>query len=370
MTAIDRQSGKPMKVAVTFDRVGDILDELKRQGVERAEICLVGWNQKGHDGRFPQVFPVEEQLGGESKLRQLIKKAQSMGFQIVCHSNSSDAYGIADTWDAEYVIKKPDGSFSTHAVYSGGRMYDVCPQRAYERFTPKELRGSTAACGDPDAAAGGRFLALARRILRLDVRAVAGAIAKAPVFAGQFKGILGFQEDRAAQPDWPWFEEELSYDNAKLAHALILSGRVNGHQRAFDRGLQTLRWLEEVQTAEDGHFRPVGSNGFYPRGGPRANFDQQPIEAHSMMSACLEAYRATSDARWYEQAQRTFDWFLGWNDLGLELYSSTTGGCRDALHVDRVNQNQGAESTLAFLLSLAEMQLVRNAVTVFNLPAA
>lgn len=130
----------PMKVAVSFDRVGEILDEFKRQGIDRAEVCLVGWNQKGHDGRFPQVFPVEEQLGGEPKLRSLIQKARSMGFQMVCHTNSSDAYLIADTWDAEYVIKKPDGALSTHAVYSGGRMYDVCPQRAFERFTPKELR--------------------------------------------------------------------------------------------------------------------------------------------------------------------------------------------------------------------------------------
>ena len=88
-----------------------------------------------------------------------------------------------------------------------------------------------------------------------------------------------------------------------------------------------------------------------------------------MASACLEAYRVTTDAWWYEQAQRAFDWFLGWNDLGLELYSSTTGGCRDALHVDRVNGNQGAESTLAFLLSLAEMRLMQNAVTVFSQPA-
>jgi hypothetical protein len=131
----------PMKVAVTFDRVGEILDAFKRQGIEHAEVCLVGWNQKGHDGRFPEVFPVEEQLGGEAKLRHLIKKAQTMGFQIVCHSNSSDAYMIADTWDMEYVIKNPDGTPSTHAVYSGGRMYDVCPQRAYERFAPNELRG-------------------------------------------------------------------------------------------------------------------------------------------------------------------------------------------------------------------------------------
>ena len=176
--------------------------------------------------------------------------------------------------------------------------------------------------------------------------------------------------DRASHPDWPWFEEQLSYDNAKLAHALILSGHKNGHQKVFDRGLKALRWLVELQTSENGHFRPIGSNGFYPRGGTRSNFDQQPIEAHSMVSACLEAYRATSDSWWYEQAQRAFDWFLGWNDLGLELHSVNTGGCHDALHVDRVNANQGAESTLAFLLSLAEMQLMQNAVTVFNEPAS
>ena len=175
--------------------------------------------------------------------------------------------------------------------------------------------------------------------------------------------------DKTAQPDWPWFENLLSYDNAKLAHALVLSGRATGQQPVFERGLQALRWLVEVQAAESGDFRPIGNNGFYPRGGTRANFDQQPVEAQAMVSACLEAYRATSDAWWYEHAQRAFDWFLGWNDLGLELYSATTGGCRDALHVDRVNQNQGAESTLAFLLSLAEMRLAQNAVTVFNPPA-
>jgi len=174
--------------------------------------------------------------------------------------------------------------------------------------------------------------------------------------------------DRSAQPDWPWFEETLSYDNAKLAHALILSGHATGDRAVFERGLDALRWLAEVQTSENGHFQPIGSNGFYPRGGPRAHFDQQPIEAQAMVSACLEAYRATADTWWYEQAHRAFDWFLGWNDLGLELYAPSTGGCRDALHVDRVNGNQGAESTLAFLLSLAEMQIMQNAVTVFNEP--
>ncbi|MGD0310592.1 MAG: glycosyltransferase family 4 protein [Acidobacteriota bacterium] len=175
---------------------------------------------------------------------------------------------------------------------------------------------------------------------------------------------------RSAKPDWCWFEDELSYDNAKLAHALILSGSETGQQPVFERGLQALRWLTQLEVSEKGHFRPIGSNGFYRRGGVRANFDQQPIEAQAAVSACLEAYRATSDFWWYEQAQRAFDWFIGWNDLGQELYSSESGGCRDGLHVDRVNGNQGAESTLAFLLSLAEMRLVQNMVTSFREPIA
>jgi hypothetical protein len=174
--------------------------------------------------------------------------------------------------------------------------------------------------------------------------------------------------EATAQPDWPWFEEELSYDNAKLACALILSGQATGQPAVLGRGLQALRWLTELQMSETGHFRPIGANGFYRRGGTRANFDQQPIEAQATVSACLEAYRATADFWWYEQAQRAFDWFIGWNDLGLELYSPETGGCRDGLHVDRVNRNQGAESTLAFLLSLAEMRLAQNTLTSFQEP--
>jgi hypothetical protein len=166
--------------------------------------------------------------------------------------------------------------------------------------------------------------------------------------------------DAVAGPGWSWFEDSLTYDNAKLAHALIVSGSAMGRRSVYERGIEALRWLVGVQTSPEGRLRPIGSNGFYVRNGPRANFDQQPIEAHATVSACLEAYRATADLWWYEQAQRAFDWFLGWNDLGLEVYCPRTGGCRDGLHADRVNENQGAESTLAFLLSLAEMRLMQN----------
>jgi hypothetical protein len=174
--------------------------------------------------------------------------------------------------------------------------------------------------------------------------------------------------DRHAHADWHWFEEELSYDNARLSHALIVSGRATGQEAVLNRGLKTLRWLTEQQTTEKGYLRPIGSNGFYHRGGARANFDQQPIEAQATVAACLEAYRATADLRWYEQAEHAFDWFIGGNDLGLELYVPETGGCRDGLHIDRVNGNQGAESTLAFLLSLVEMRQAQNMLTSFKQP--
>jgi len=130
----------PMKVAVTFDRVGDILDAFDRAGIKNAEICLVGWNQKGHDGRWPQIFPVEEGLGGEAKLRALIKKAQRMGFQIVGHTNSSDGYSIADCGNPDLPVKKPEGKPFSNAVWSGGRMYALCPQRSYERFYPQDIQ--------------------------------------------------------------------------------------------------------------------------------------------------------------------------------------------------------------------------------------
>jgi hypothetical protein len=167
--------------------------------------------------------------------------------------------------------------------------------------------------------------------------------------------LIGLYEAQS-EAEWPWFEPVLSYDNAKLPHALICSGRHGGahRQRALGLGLQTLRWLVSEQT-RDGRFVPIGSNGFYLRGGPRARFDQQPVEAQATVSACIEAFEASRDRFWLEEAGRAFEWFLGRNDLDQSLYNSSSGGCYDGLHFDRINLNQGAESTLAFLLALEEM---------------
>jgi glycosyltransferase involved in cell wall biosynthesis len=162
-----------------------------------------------------------------------------------------------------------------------------------------------------------------------------------------------YMEERS--DDWVWFEDVLTYDNAKLPQALLVSGEHTRNDGMVQVGLRTLEWLATIQQVE-GHFVPIGSNGFYRKGGERARFDQQPLEACAMVSACLEAYRITSDKSWYEESKKAFDWFLGDNDLGLPLYDSETGGCYDGLHSDRVNQNQGAESTLSFILSLLEMR--------------
>jgi hypothetical protein len=155
--------------------------------------------------------------------------------------------------------------------------------------------------------------------------------------------------------DWVWFEPVAAYDNARLSHAMILSGYWTSRGDVVEIGLRSLRWLAEKQKAKAGHFAPIGSNGFWTRGNECARFDQQPLEAYAMIAACVEAYSLTRDPTWHWAARRCFEWFLGRNDLGQPLYDSSTGGCRDALHPDRVNQNQGAESSLAFQLALAEM---------------
>jgi len=159
--------------------------------------------------------------------------------------------------------------------------------------------------------------------------------------------------------DWQWFERSVTYDNAKLSHALILSGYWTSQGETLEIGLKSLRWLLDAQMAPAGHFSPIGCHGFWQRGGEKARFDQQPLEAHAMVSACMEAYSITGDETWHTAALACFEWFLGRNDLGQPLYDNTTGGCRDALLQDHLNQNQGAESSLAFSLSLVEIRRSR-----------
>jgi hypothetical protein len=162
--------------------------------------------------------------------------------------------------------------------------------------------------------------------------------------------------------DWKWFEDVVAYGNARLPQAVLLAGSACADERMVSAGLESLDWLMATQRCEtNGHFVPIGSQGFYRQGGEKARFDQQPIEAAGAVSACLQAYRVTGERRWRDQAWSAFNWFLGDNDLPISLYDSVTGGCRDGLHPDRANQNQGAESTLSFLMALLEMRSLQEA---------
>ena len=137
------ESEPPVKVVVTFDRVREISAALKKAGVGKAELCLVGWNIGGHDGRWPQVFPSESLLGGDAKLRSTIEAVKSDGYFIVPHGNFRDGYIIADCWDAEWTVKNEDGSLHPDRDgkyrWGGGMPYVICPQRAYERFCTRDM---------------------------------------------------------------------------------------------------------------------------------------------------------------------------------------------------------------------------------------
>ena len=163
--------------------------------------------------------------------------------------------------------------------------------------------------------------------------------------------------DRTHSDTWQWFEKSLSYSNARLSQALLVAGWRSDNKRMIEAGRASLQWLvSEQHRGNDSVFVPIGSRGFFIAGGEKARFDQQPVEACATISACVQAYLLTKEQRWLEEAWCAFRWFLGENDLQVPLYDAVTGGCRDGLHPDRVNENQGAESTLSFLMALLDMQ--------------
>jgi hypothetical protein len=154
--------------------------------------------------------------------------------------------------------------------------------------------------------------------------------------------------ERHAGPGWRWFEDILTYDSARLPEALLRAGSLLGDERIVALGLETLEFYESV-VVENGIFVPIGSDGWYPRGGRRARYAQQPLEAAALVDAALVAYNVTGDLRFSALARIGCEWFFGRNTDGALMVSG--GGCRDGIDAHGVNQNMGAESTLAYLSS-------------------
>ena len=171
---------------------------------------------------------------------------------------------------------------------------------------------------------------------------------------------LTLEKDAAADA-WPWPDPVLSYENALVTSALIAAGRRLGDAELARLGVRILDWLVEVQTAPDGHLSPIGNAGWWPRGGTRAAFDQQPIEAASILAAAAAAWGATGRDRYLTTAEAAYCWFLGRNDRSVAVAEPYRGGCFDGLTATGVNSNQGAESTLMWLMALEQMRGLREA---------
>jgi hypothetical protein len=155
---------------------------------------------------------------------------------------------------------------------------------------------------------------------------------------------------RERAPGWDWFLPILTYANARLPQALLCAGQLLEDDALRDAGLCTLDFLRQ-ETYCDGLFSPVGCFGWYPRGGTRATFDQQPIDTGAMVEACLTAFQVTRQSAYEADADTAMGWFYGRNVHGLSLYDAQSGGCYDGLQFDGVNANQGAESTIVHLLA-------------------
>jgi hypothetical protein len=168
-----------------------------------------------------------------------------------------------------------------------------------------------------------------------------------------------------ARGEWLWFENNVTYDNAKLPESLLAAARQTGNIPWCRAALRTLGFLVRSQTAPEGHFRSIGCEGFWTRLRAPAQWDQQPLEAQAMTSACLEAYKLTGQIRWLDSAWRAFSWFTGGNDHALPVVDFVTGGCCDGLKRRGLNVNQGAESTLSWIQSAVQMRLLGKAVPAF-----
>ncbi|MCH9003396.1 MAG: glycosyltransferase family 4 protein [Planctomycetes bacterium] len=155
--------------------------------------------------------------------------------------------------------------------------------------------------------------------------------------------------------DWPWMEETVTYDNGRLPQALIVAGTVLERQELVDRGLHLLEWLFDIQTAKGGHLSIIGNDGWMPRNGVRAPFDQQALEPAALIGACKAAYRASGNTKWLVEMRRCFEWYVGRNDIGRAMIDFKSRGCYDGLSAEGINENQGAESVLSWLLSLLIM---------------
>jgi hypothetical protein len=182
------------------------------------------------------------------------------------------------------------------------------------------------------------------------VHALAAAPAgeREPLRTALEAAVAGIADEfvRCGRPDWRWCEEVMTYDNARLCEALLRGGDALGMPHLVDIGIEMLDFFAAV-TMEDGVFVPVGSNGWYPRGGVKARYGQQPLEAAGMVDAAMVAYDLGGDDRFRAYTESALAWYVGGNTAHARMVEG--GGCRDGIDEHGVSHNMGAESTVSYL---------------------
>jgi len=164
--------------------------------------------------------------------------------------------------------------------------------------------------------------------------------------------------EHKSSSDWHWFEPYLTYVNGRLPQALFEAYKNVNIEKYIQIGKESFDFILGVQISDD-KFVPIGNNGWYTKGGERAMYDQQSIEASCMVEAALTAFRVTGDEKYRRAAQVVFDWFLGRNSHGVPVYNVETGGCHDGITPRGLNLNQGAEATVSYLLARLEMETLK-----------
>ena len=181
------------------------------------------------------------------------------------------------------------------------------------------------------------------------------------VSAAKLADSLAQRYSDETREDWQWFEPHLTYDNARLPQAMFLAYRLLGEKRYLEVAEESMNFLFKTHIIND-VFVPIGNAGWYKRGEDRALYDQQPLEATAMVEAAVDAYHATKNKRYVKAAYQAFGWFLGKNTCKRMLYNPETSGCFDGLAPDTVNRNQGAESSISYLLARLRLEELKQGI--------
>jgi hypothetical protein len=281
----------------------------------------------------------------EPKVLQLL----DIYLSFVMHAQNDDGtFSNFMHYDRSWQDKEPETSCLGRAMWAFGTVMAKPPTAAYISVIKEHFDGSV------------------KNIQRQHPRGMAYSILGMVEYLRQFPGAsdikremeisadgLVAQYEENHYPDWQWFEDALTYENAVLPHALFVAGMAFDNKKYLEVAEKTCTFLlDNTFDVRHKHFSFIGCNGWYERGKIKAQFDQQPIEAASTVMMLRAAYDATEDSRFLKLQRKAFDWFLGKNDLNIPLYDFRTKGSCDGLMSGGVNANQGAESMLSFLLSL------------------